>query len=81
MGKLRAHASKDVADLAKEIVKKWKTEVEKAKAGSSSSKPGINGKVQCTSLASFCVITTDRKSNTCCNSTKSVNDADTSHAN
>jgi len=33
VGKLRAHASKDVADLAKEVVKKWKTEVEKAKGG------------------------------------------------
>jgi len=46
VGKLRAHASKDVADLAKEIVKKWKTEVEKAKAGSSSSKSAVNGKTQ-----------------------------------
>ena len=46
VGKLCSHASKDVADLAKEIVKKWKTEVEKAKA-SSSSKPGVNGKTQC----------------------------------
>ncbi|KAG6907501.1 hypothetical protein DXG01_008644 [Tephrocybe rancida] len=31
VGKLRQHASKDVADIAKEIVKKWKTQVEKAK--------------------------------------------------
>jgi len=46
VGKLRSNASKDVADLAKEIVKKWKTEVEKAKAGSSSSKPAVNGKTQ-----------------------------------
>ncbi|KIM87889.1 hypothetical protein PILCRDRAFT_814586 [Piloderma croceum F 1598] len=47
VGKLRSHASKEVADLAKEIVKKWKTEVEKAKAGSSSNgKPSVNGKVQ-----------------------------------
>jgi transcription elongation factor S-II len=45
VGKLRSNASKDVADLAKEIVKKWKTEVEKAKA-SSSSKPAVNGKTQ-----------------------------------
>ncbi|KAF9449213.1 transcription elongation factor [Macrolepiota fuliginosa MF-IS2] len=35
VGKLRSHASKEVADLAKEIVKKWKTAVEKAKHGSS----------------------------------------------
>ncbi|KAF7361469.1 Transcription elongation factor S-II [Mycena sanguinolenta] len=32
VGKLRTHASKDVSDLAKEIVKLWKNEVEKAKA-------------------------------------------------
>jgi len=31
VGKLRSHATKEVADLAKEIVKKWKNEVEKAK--------------------------------------------------
>lgn len=31
MGKLRSHANKEVSDLAKELVKKWKTEVEKAK--------------------------------------------------
>ncbi|KAI0631473.1 transcription elongation factor [Trametes polyzona] len=45
VGKLRQHASKPVADLAKEIVKKWKTEVEREKqaagggAKSTSSKP------------------------------------------
>jgi len=32
VGKLRAHDAKDVADLAKEIVKKWKNDVDKAKA-------------------------------------------------
>jgi len=36
VGKLRNHNSKEVADLAKEIVKKWKNEVEKHKAQSSS---------------------------------------------
>ena len=36
MGKLRNHNSKEVADLAKEIVKKWKTEVEKEKQGGGS---------------------------------------------
>jgi transcription elongation factor S-II len=45
VGKLRSHASKGVADLAKEIVKKWKTEVEKAKTGPSN-KTGVNGKAQ-----------------------------------
>ncbi|KAH9850957.1 transcription elongation factor [Lenzites betulinus] len=45
VGKLRQHASKPVADLAKEIVRKWKTEVEREKhaaggsAKSASSKP------------------------------------------
>ncbi|KAJ7237276.1 hypothetical protein B0H12DRAFT_1026347, partial [Mycena haematopus] len=32
VGKLRIHASKDVSDLAKEIVKQWRNEVENAKA-------------------------------------------------
>ena len=31
MGKLRQHASKQVADLAKELVRKWKTDVEREK--------------------------------------------------
>ncbi|KAJ7472013.1 transcription elongation factor [Mycena latifolia] len=45
VGKLRTHASKDVSDLAKEIVKQWKTEVEQAKAAAGGSgKPtvGVN---------------------------------------
>ena len=33
VGKLRNHGVKEVADLAKEVVKKWKTEVDRAKAG------------------------------------------------
>lgn len=37
VGKLRTHASKEVADLAKDLVKKWKTEVEKAKTTASPS--------------------------------------------
>ena len=36
VGKLRSHESKEVADLAKEIVKKWKTEVEREKQSSGS---------------------------------------------
>jgi len=32
VGKLRSHTSKTIADLAKEVVKKWKVEVEKQKA-------------------------------------------------
>ncbi|KAG7440094.1 transcription elongation factor [Guyanagaster necrorhizus] len=47
VGKLRTHASKDVSDLAKDIVKKWKNDVEKAKQShqsGGSSKPVQNGK-------------------------------------
>ena len=36
VGKLRMHKAKAVADLAKEIVKQWKTAVEKAKLKGSS---------------------------------------------
>ena len=43
MGKLRAHDAKDVSDLAKEIVKKWKNEVDKAKSASGTKTP-VNGK-------------------------------------
>jgi transcription elongation factor S-II len=35
---------KDVADLAKEIVKKWKHAVEKEKQGHGAPKPTTNGK-------------------------------------
>lgn len=41
VGKLRTHEAKEVSDLAKEIVKKWKNEVERAKGGA---KVGANGK-------------------------------------
>ncbi|OJA20720.1 hypothetical protein AZE42_11423 [Rhizopogon vesiculosus] len=41
VGKLRTHETKEVSDLAKEIVKKWKNEVERAKGGA---KVGANGK-------------------------------------
>lgn len=34
VGKLRTHDAKEVSELAKEIVKKWKNEVERAKGGS-----------------------------------------------
>ncbi|KAG1758220.1 transcription elongation factor [Suillus occidentalis] len=34
VGKLRTHEAKEVSDLAREIVKKWKNEVERAKGGS-----------------------------------------------
>ncbi|CAK5263271.1 unnamed protein product [Mycena citricolor] len=44
VGKLRTHASKAVADLAKDVVRQWKVEVEQAKAGAAASKPtlGVN---------------------------------------
>ncbi|KAH9895904.1 transcription elongation factor [Cubamyces lactineus] len=45
VGKLRQHASKRVADLAKEIVRKWKTEVEREKqASGGGAKAAANGK-------------------------------------
>ncbi|KAA1470900.1 transcription elongation factor [Dentipellis sp. KUC8613] len=43
VGKLRSHARKEVADLAKEIVKKWKTEVEKEKQAAGVSSGGKTG--------------------------------------
>lgn len=43
VGKLRTHESKDVSDLAKEIVKKWKNDVDKAKSTSGTKTP-VNGK-------------------------------------
>ncbi|KAG6809440.1 hypothetical protein H0H92_000250 [Tricholoma furcatifolium] len=52
VGKLRQHASKDVADLAKEIVKKWKTQVEKAKSGNGTKAQPPNGKDRKSSVAS-----------------------------
>jgi hypothetical protein len=39
VGKLRQHKSKAVADAAKEIVKKWKTDVEKAKGSPAPANP------------------------------------------
>ncbi|KAJ7896397.1 transcription factor S-II, central domain-containing protein [Mycena olivaceomarginata] len=60
VGKLRTHSSKDVSDLAKEIVKQWKNEVEQAKAaaggaaaGGPAAKPvvGVNTAVRKNSVA------------------------------
>ncbi|KAG5645299.1 hypothetical protein DXG03_006488 [Asterophora parasitica] len=51
VGKLRQNASREVADLAKEIVKKWKTQVEKAKLANGS-KVHPNGKDRKGSIAS-----------------------------
>ncbi|TFK38327.1 transcription elongation factor [Crucibulum laeve] len=45
VGKLRTHTTKEVSELAKEIVKKWKTAVDKEKARTGgSSKTVANGK-------------------------------------
>ena len=44
VGKLRQHASKEVSDLAKEVVRKWKQEVEKEKQAAGGSKANANGK-------------------------------------
>ncbi|KAI0315484.1 transcription elongation factor [Amylostereum chailletii] len=38
VGKLRSHATKGIAELAKELVKKWKSEVDKEKAAAGVSK-------------------------------------------
>ncbi|PIL34503.1 transcription factor [Ganoderma sinense ZZ0214-1] len=54
VGKLRQHASKPVSELAKEIVKKWKTEVEREKqaaGGKSGAKPPAAKKAASTSSA------------------------------
>lgn len=39
VGKLRSHADKQVSELAKEVVKKWKTEVDKSKRTTEVAKP------------------------------------------
>ncbi|TFY82027.1 hypothetical protein EWM64_g1991 [Hericium alpestre] len=46
VGKLRSHSAKEVSDLAKEVVKKWKTEVDKEKhaAGTKTTPKAANGK-------------------------------------
>ena len=44
MGKLRSHATKDVSELAKEVVRQWKTEVDKEKKASGAKSPSQNGK-------------------------------------
>ncbi|KAG1734924.1 transcription factor S-II, central domain-containing protein [Suillus paluster] len=56
VGKLRTHEAKEVSDLAKEIVKKWKNEVERAKGGPGS-KAGApaNGKAGSTRKGSASV--------------------------
>jgi len=65
VGKLRSHASKDVADLAKEIVKKWKTEVEREKqANGNVSKSAANGKPPAMRKASTASTTTSQTPST-----------------
>jgi len=46
VGKLRSHASKDVSELAKEIVRAWKTAVDKEKhaAGTAAASKGGSAK-------------------------------------
>lgn len=62
VGKLRTHSTKDVSDLAKEIVKKWKHAVDKEKqhAHGAAAKVTPNGKVADTGAyarASGCCMT------------------------
>ena len=45
VGKLRSHASKQVSDLAKEIVKKWKQHVEQEKQHNAGSRASAAGNV------------------------------------
>jgi len=48
VGKQRSHPSVDVSNLAKEIVKKWKSSVEKEKQAAGKSSPTVtkqNGKL------------------------------------
>ena len=45
MGKLRQHASKEVSDFAKDVVKKWKAQVDKEKQSTAGGGKGYpNGK-------------------------------------
>lgn len=44
MGKLRSHATKEVSELAKEVVRQWKTEVDKEKKAAGAKSPVLNGK-------------------------------------
>ena len=47
VGKLRTHSQKAVSDLAKEIVKEWKAEVERAKNKAAPLKQGCTYQFQC----------------------------------
>ncbi|OCH85855.1 transcription elongation factor [Obba rivulosa] len=65
VGKLRSHQSKNVSDLAKEIVKKWKTEVEREKqANGSAPKPAASAKPPAMRKASTASATTSQTPST-----------------
>jgi transcription elongation factor S-II len=51
VGKLRTHGSKNIADLAKELVKKWKGEVDRAKAAAGSGVKDSNGSTRAPPLS------------------------------
>ena len=78
MGKLRTAQSKSVADVAKEIVKQWKTEVDRAKGfqGESNFPPSniilIFGKVKKAAPTPITPTGTAAKSNTSSASTRSA---------
>jgi len=59
VGKLRTHESKEVSVAAKELVKKWKGEVEKARASSQPAKPQASQK---TSVSNGTTVTTPTSS-------------------
>ncbi|KAJ7640361.1 transcription factor S-II, central domain-containing protein [Mycena polygramma] len=52
VGKLRTHASKEVSDLAKELVKQWKAEVDQAKQGGAKPAVAVNTAARKGSVAS-----------------------------
>ncbi|KAH6902568.1 transcription factor S-II, central domain-containing protein [Coprinopsis sp. MPI-PUGE-AT-0042] len=58
VGKLRTNESVTVANLAKEVVRKWKGEVDKQKASHGSPAPSAKGKHQATSKSSVGAVAT-----------------------
>lgn len=73
VGKLRSHASKEVADAAKDLVKKWKTDVEKAKAGGGSGNTTPTTTSRKNSVASSPAVTTTTQSSVRTNSSLASN--------
>ncbi|KAH9172471.1 transcription elongation factor [Lactarius sanguifluus] len=64
VGKLRSHASKDVSELAKEIVRTWKTAVDKEKQAAGTHSKGAAKAAVPTRLLFFAVAPPPRKAST-----------------